>query len=237
MLVGIVSATFAVAQTETPKPTEKPRGNGAEVGSGSETAPEGTRQIQPNPASTTPFRILLKPRATYTDAARSNDVEGSVRVKVTLLASGEIGSITPINTLPFGLTEQAIAAARQIRFTPKIVNGIPVSVIVTIDYSFSFYYSEDEKEVAKKAKIVAMPNPEFPSGGLLGNGKGKLGVNILLSSSGKASIISIEAPVTKDTEQIVRDAVAKIVFEPAKRADDTNISVSRKVFYELKPTK
>lgn len=83
--------------------------------------------------------ILSKPKASYTDAARANDVEGSVRLKVTLLASGEVGSIKPVTTLPYGLTEQAIAAARQIKFEPKKLDGIPVSTTVTIDYSFDIY--------------------------------------------------------------------------------------------------
>ena len=88
---------------------------------------------------TSPLRIISKPRATYTDAARTNAVTGSVLLKVTLLASGQVGSITPVKRLPHGLTEQAIAAARQIRFEPKKVNGVPVSSIITLDYGFTIY--------------------------------------------------------------------------------------------------
>jgi TonB family protein len=90
-------------------------------------------------AKTTPLQILSKPKATYTDAARTNNVQGSVRLKITLLASGAVGSITPVTRLPHGLTEQAIAAARQIRFKPKMINGVPQSVVVTFDYGFNIY--------------------------------------------------------------------------------------------------
>ena len=90
-------------------------------------------------AKTTPLQILAKPKATYTDAARTNNVQGSVRLKITLLASGAVGSITPVTRLPHGLTEQAIAAARQIRFRPKMINGVPQSVVVTFDYGFNIY--------------------------------------------------------------------------------------------------
>jgi TonB family protein len=85
------------------------------------------------------YRIIAKPKATYTDAARTNGVQGNVRLKVTLLASGQIGPITPVTRLPHGLTEQAIAAARQIRFEPKMVNGRATSVVVTVDYGFNIY--------------------------------------------------------------------------------------------------
>lgn len=109
-------------------------GDGDGRGSGGVGAPP------PGPARvTTAFKILAKPKAQYTDAARTANVQGSVKLKVTLLASGAIGSITPVTRLPHGLTEQAIAAARQIRFEPKKVNGVPQSTIVTFDYSFTMY--------------------------------------------------------------------------------------------------
>ena len=84
------------------------------------------------------FNALIG-KAIYTDAARVNETEGSVRLKVTLLANGQVGSIIPVTTLPHGLTEQAVAAARQIKFEPKKMDGIPVSTTVTIDYSFEIY--------------------------------------------------------------------------------------------------
>ena len=83
--------------------------------------------------------IVAKPRASYTDSARKSNVQGSVLLKVTLLASGGVGSITPIKELPEGLTEQAISAARKLVFLPKRVGGAPVTVILTFDYGFSIY--------------------------------------------------------------------------------------------------
>lgn len=88
---------------------------------------------------TTPYRIISKPRPGYTDAARANQVTGTVALKVTLLASGAVGPIVPVRRLPDGLTEQAIAAARQIKFEPKKVNGVAQSISVTVEYSFTIY--------------------------------------------------------------------------------------------------
>src|SRR5689334_7772285 len=88
---------------------------------------------------TSPLKITAKPKAQYTDEARTHDIQGVVRLKIALLANGSVGSITPINELPFGLTEHAIAAARQIKFEPRRVNGVPQSSIVTFEYSFSIY--------------------------------------------------------------------------------------------------
>ena len=88
---------------------------------------------------TTPLKIINKPRAQYTDEARQQQIQGTVVLKVTLLANGSIGSITPVSRLGYGLTEKAIAAARQITFEPKKVNGIPQSVTKTIEYNFNIY--------------------------------------------------------------------------------------------------
>ncbi len=109
-------------------------GNGDGSGSGGRGAPP------PVVAKvTSPLRIISKPQAKYTDAGRTNNIQGSVRLKVVLLANGQVGSITPVTRLPHGLTEQAIAAARQLRFEPAKVNGAPISKSITIDYSFTIY--------------------------------------------------------------------------------------------------
>jgi TonB family protein len=85
------------------------------------------------------FRILHKPQPIYTEEARKNNYQGVVRLKVTLLASGAVGTITPIKTLRYGLTEEAIRAARRMVFIPKKVKGYNQSVVVTVEYGFSIY--------------------------------------------------------------------------------------------------
>jgi periplasmic protein TonB len=108
-------------------------GNGNGTGNGSDPAPPERMAV------TSPLKVLFKPRAQYTDSARTNNVQGVVRLKITLMANGSVGNITPLNSLPYGLTEQAIAAARQIKFEPRKVNGTPQSSIVTFEYSFTIY--------------------------------------------------------------------------------------------------
>ena len=58
-----------------------------------------------------PLQILAKPRANYTDAARTNQTQGTVTLRVTFLANGEIGNVGIVNYLPDGLTEEAIKTA------------------------------------------------------------------------------------------------------------------------------
>lgn len=109
-------------------------GNGSGTGIGDDGNP-------PPPAVriSSPLRVLSKPRARYTDAARTANIQGTVMLRVTFLASGQIGSITTIRGLGGGLTEEAIAAARGIRFEPAKVNGIPQTVTKPMEISFAIY--------------------------------------------------------------------------------------------------
>ncbi|MCA1590295.1 MAG: energy transducer TonB [Acidobacteria bacterium] len=83
--------------------------------------------------------IVSKQRPGYTDAARQNNVQGSVTLRVTFLASGQVGGVSTISGLPHGLTEQAIAAAKNIRFEPEMVNGVARTVTRPVTFSFSIY--------------------------------------------------------------------------------------------------
>lgn len=85
------------------------------------------------------LNIIAKPRPTYTDSARAANIQGTVRLRVIFLANGGIGSIAPVTGLPNGLTEQAISCAKRVVFLPKRVNGVPVTVVKQVEYSFSIY--------------------------------------------------------------------------------------------------
>ncbi|MCU1265676.1 MAG: TonB family C-terminal domain protein [Acidobacteria bacterium] len=84
-------------------------------------------------------KVISKPEPQYTEAARKNQVTGSVILSVIFSESGEVTSIRAIRVLPDGLTEKAIAAARQIRFVPAVRNGQPVSVYMQLEYNFNLY--------------------------------------------------------------------------------------------------
>lgn len=113
------------------------RGNG--IGSRSETNTSANSSAPTSPIQTRNLILLSKPRAAYTDFARFYQITGSVLTRVTFLANGEIGTVTPITKLPFGLTNQAISAARGIRFEPAIKDGQPINVTKQVIYSFTLY--------------------------------------------------------------------------------------------------
>ena len=116
------------------------RGDGEGDGTGGGGDPNKLAVKPPKPVGPTEgVKILSKPRANYTDAARQNQVQGKVVLRVTFAANGSIGGISVISGLGNGLTEQAIAAARGIRFEPAKRGGVPYSVTKPVEYSFTIY--------------------------------------------------------------------------------------------------
>lgn len=115
-------------------------GRGDGNGGGDGTGNEGRNTPPERPSGVSKgLNLISKPQPKYTDAARQNNIQGRVTLRITFLANGQIGSISPVSGLSYGLTEQAIAAARQIKFEPAMRNGQPQSVTKTLQYTFTIY--------------------------------------------------------------------------------------------------
>lgn len=114
----------------------KGSGIGSGIGAGSETA---SAEAQAKTKQTSALKILSKPRANYTDFARFYQVSGKVPLRVTFLANGNIGAVTAVKKLPFGLTNNAVEAARQIRFEPAMKEGAAYAVTKLVEYGFTIY--------------------------------------------------------------------------------------------------
>lgn len=98
----------------------------------------GQPALLPEPG-VVPLKITSKPRASYTDRARMNSVQGTITIAVLFGASGRVEMLLVLKGLEPSLDRNAIAAAKQIKFEPQTKDGKPVSVVKTIQYSFSIY--------------------------------------------------------------------------------------------------
>jgi len=81
-------------------------------------------------------KLINSPAADYPDAARATGAEGEVRLRLVLADDGSVKYVFPMKALKYGLTEAAIEAARQIKFTPAMRDGQPVSQFATLSYEF-----------------------------------------------------------------------------------------------------
>lgn len=77
-----------------------------------------------------------KPR--YTTIARTNKIQGIVTLSVIFHKDGTLEVINVVKGLGYGLDEEAIKAAKLLKFWPAKKNGYPVSVKSNLDFSFNF---------------------------------------------------------------------------------------------------
>lgn len=100
--------------------------------------PSGGDVLSPREV-TTKARILSKPEPLYTERARANLTRGMVKLRMVLAADGVVRHILVVRGLPDGLTQNAVNAARRMKFIPATKDGRPVSQFVTIEYNFNIY--------------------------------------------------------------------------------------------------
>lgn len=84
-------------------------------------------------------RVVMKPEPSYTELARQKRVVGTVVLKAIFSCNGSVVDIRAVTDLPHGLTEQAISAARKIKFVPALKGGNYVSMWMQLEYNFNLY--------------------------------------------------------------------------------------------------
>ena len=80
--------------------------------------------------------VTAKPQAGYTRDARRAGVEGVVVLKALLSGDGKLDRVRVVRRLPYGLTENAIRAACEVKFKPAMKGGQPVAQWVSLQYAF-----------------------------------------------------------------------------------------------------
>ncbi|MCO6510284.1 MAG: TonB family protein [Aridibacter famidurans] len=132
---------FRVQRIPGSSPTTAGSGQGTGSGSGSGSG-SGVGSGPPREDSSlndSPLRILSKARPGYTDLARHYDLSGRVVLRVSFLADGTVGAVSVFEALPLGLTENAIRAAKLMRFEPASRNGRAYTVNKAVHYNFTIY--------------------------------------------------------------------------------------------------
>jgi protein TonB len=71
----------------------------------------------------------------YPDIAKQAHVQGVVILECTISPQGRVTNVKVLREIPL-LNEAAMAAVRQWRYTPTLLNGVPVPVIMTVTVNF-----------------------------------------------------------------------------------------------------
>ena len=120
--------------TGTGRGTGSGAGDGAGIGDGS-TAGIGGGPYRPGAGITAPT-LLREVKPVYSEAGRSQGIEGEVVLEVVVRSDGSVGAVRVARGLGAGLDQRAIDAVRQWKFSPARRHGTPVDVMVEIAVEF-----------------------------------------------------------------------------------------------------
>jgi len=87
----------------------------------------------------TPPRVLNNINAEFSDEARRKKIDGIVLVSATVSEQGLPVNPRVVQGVGYGLDEKALESVRQYRFHPATIDGVPVSVPITVEVSFRLY--------------------------------------------------------------------------------------------------
>ncbi len=120
-----------------PEPEPPPVPENAEVVRGiPEGPPAPTGPVGQDAVSTQPTKKThVEPD--YPKSAKRAQIEGRVILQITIDAEGNVTDVKVLRDAPMGLTEAAVKAAKQWKYSPAIMNGEPVGVRKTVTVNFS----------------------------------------------------------------------------------------------------
>ena len=99
----------------------------------------GTRKmpsLQPSNGANTPVEITFKPKPDYTVEGRKQKINGEVRLEVLFTSDGRAHVLRVLRGLGYGLDEEAVKAAEQIKFKPALREGQPIDSTALVHIIF-----------------------------------------------------------------------------------------------------
>jgi TonB family protein len=136
----------AVPPPPPPPPTTRPPGPGTPAEAGSSSTARRTQRTprSPDVQRGRPVRVggtMAAPRKTrhvnpvYPKAALESRVQGVVVLEITISPSGKVVEVRTLKGVA-PLTEAAIEAVRQWEYTPTLLNGVAMPVVMTVTVNF-----------------------------------------------------------------------------------------------------
>ena len=111
-------------------------GNGAIDTLNSASLHPKTESHPPGNGANTPVEITFEPKPDYTDEGRKQKINGEVRLEVLFRSDGRVHVIRVLQGLGYGLDEQAVKAAEQIKFKPALHEGQPIDSTALVHIIF-----------------------------------------------------------------------------------------------------
>lgn len=139
-----IASTAMAGAASAPAPTPgSGRGDGSGDGVGAGAGPGSDRGFgggayRPGNGVTSPIPVTRAAPSYTVDAMRAR-AQGIITVECVVEPDGACGDVRVVKSFrpPFGLDEEALAAARRWRFRPGTRGGAPVPVLVNLEIEFN----------------------------------------------------------------------------------------------------
>ena len=197
-------------------------------------SPPSTAVTNRNDAMYQRADILSVPAPKYTAEAQEKIIEGKVTLQIALMPDGTIGEIKVLQSLRGGLTDQAIATARGIKFRPAQRNGKAVGQWVQLDFDFKHFLEADSPLIERQPKIIELPSPEYSAEARWKKFAGKARVKVMLHREGQVEVLEVLDTLPYNLKDKAIAAAQKIKFEPAQMKSGKPVSVSQTIEIEFK---
>jgi TonB family protein len=157
-------------------------------------------------------------------------VEGTVVLSAVSGVDGQIGDVRVIRGLPHGLTENAIMAAKTIRFEPAVKDGQPVSVRGSVEFTFNLFkdtaqYNDFEQmNRSLRPTILYREKAKYTQEAIDNKVEGTVVLSVVFSANGQIGAVRVIRGLPHGLTQKAIEAASKIRFEPAiKNGQPVNV--------------
>jgi len=185
-------------------------------------ATPGGRRPVPIKKPTSLPKILYRVKADSTKAAREAGIDGVVKLAITFEKDGNIRVDRVDQGLPFGLIEQAIIAAKKIKFEPANDNGEPVSMGGSLEYAFypdahgngPAYWPAGVGHVGSP-ELIDVKKPEYTEAARNNKVEGDVRLIVVFGSNGKIGHIDVVEGLPDGLTEKAIEVAKAIKFKPA----------------------
>ena len=132
----VVALVASVAPVALAGAQQAPAASAAQPASDTPWPPAGV--LRPGPGITAP-KLTKSARPNYPPEAMRAKVEGRVKMEMVVQADGTVGEVRVVGSLDrkFGVDDAAVKAAKEMRFTPAMKDGVAVPVLLSTEMAFA----------------------------------------------------------------------------------------------------
>ena len=179
-------------------------------------------------------RLIKSERPQYPQAARREGWEGTVVLRITIGADGDVGNVKTQTSSGFpALDESAAQSVKTWRFDPARDGEFRVSTVVDLPIRFNLdeygiQSSRDEPEpepepvrVKKPARLIKSERPPYPQAARREGWEGTVVLRITIGTGGDVEQVAIqESSGHPELDESAAQSVKTWQFDPAKVGDD-----------------